>query len=87
MVTPHGQHKTYSIILEKRYFNEIDWKDLTEVLKNVHLSPARDKQTTILMSNSGDLLGFLPQSKMTDILFAILRGGSTLPWENSGSTP
>ena len=75
LVTPHVQYKPYSIIVKKRHFDEIDWKDVTQGLKNLQLALRRDKQTTVRMANSGDLLGPLPQNKMTDILSKIFRGG------------
>ena len=27
LVTPHGRHKTYSIVIEKRHVYGVDWKD------------------------------------------------------------
>ena len=60
LVTPHGQYKTYSIVVKKRHFDEIDWKDVTRGLKNLQLALKRDKQTTVQKANSGDLLGPLP---------------------------
>ena len=74
LVTSHGQHKTYSIVVKKRHFDEIDWKDVTQGLKNLQLAFRRDKKTTLRMANSGDLLGSLPQNKMTDILSEIFLG-------------
>ena len=67
LVTSHGQHKTYSIVVKKRHFDEIDWKDVTQGLKNLQLALKRDKQTTLRMEISGDLLGSLPQNKTTYI--------------------
>ena len=75
LVTPHGQHKTYSIVVKKRHFDEIDWKDVTQGLKNLQLTIRHDKQTTLRIANLGDLLGSLTQNKMTDILSEIFRGG------------
>ena len=30
LITPHGQHKTYSVVIKKRHFDEVDWKDVTQ---------------------------------------------------------
>ena len=60
LVTSRGQHETYSIVVKKRHFDKIDWNDVTQGLKNIQLSLRRDKQTTLRMGNSGDLLGSFP---------------------------
>ena len=75
LVPSHGKHKTYSVVVKKRHFDEIDWKDVTQGLKNLQLALRRDKQTTLRIANSGESLGSLPQNKMTDILSEIFRGG------------
>ena len=30
LVTPHGQHKTYLIVVKRRRFDEVGWKDVTQ---------------------------------------------------------
>ena len=68
LTTPHGQHKTHSIVVKRRHFDEVDWKDEMHGLRNLYLALGRDKQTTIRMANSVDLLGPLSQNKMNDLL-------------------
>ena len=53
----------------------MDWKDVTEGLKNLHLALKRDKKSSIRIANTGDLLGSLTQNKMTDLLSEIFRDG------------
>ena len=62
-------------MIKKRHFVEVDWKDVTQGLRNLYLALKRDKQTTIRMNNSGDLLEPLPPNKMTDLLSQIFRSG------------
>ena len=35
LITPHGQHKTYSAVIKKWHFDEVDWKDVTQGLRNL----------------------------------------------------
>ena len=45
-------------------------------LRNLRTALERDSQTTCRMGNSGDLLGSLPQNKMTELVAEIFRGGN-----------
>ena len=78
LATPHGRYKTYSIVVKKRHNDDLDWKDVTRGLKNLHLALNQDGQTTCRMANSGDLLGSLPQNKMAELLAEIFRCGTIL---------
>lgn len=68
LATPHGGHKTYSIVIKKYQNYELDWDEVSRGLQNLPIALKRDKQTTCSMSNSGDLLGSLPQNKISEVL-------------------
>ena len=75
MATQHGRHKTYSIVVKRRHVDELDWNDVLKGLENFHQALKRDNQTSCRMANSGDLLGSLPQNKMTETLTKVFRCG------------
>ena len=76
LVTPHGRHKTYSIVIKRRHVDDVDWKDVTQGLSNLRTAVEKDNRTTCRMENSGDLLGSLPQNKMTELVSEIFQGGN-----------
>ena len=61
--------------MKRRHFDEVDWKDVTQGLRNLRLVLRKDKLTSIRMANTGDLLGSLTQNKMTNLLAEIFRCG------------
>ena len=61
--------------MKKRHFDEIDWKDVTQGLRNLQLALKQDMQTTVRMANSGDLPGPLTHNKIKDILSEVFRSG------------
>ncbi|XP_051153829.1 uncharacterized protein LOC127291410 [Leptopilina boulardi] len=78
LITPSGRYCTYSIIVKQRHYDEIDWRNVILGLKNLKLALSRDTRSTCRMANTGDLLGSLPQGKMTELLTKIFRGGDII---------
>lgn len=69
-------YKTYSIIVKKNNFDDIDWRDVIQGLRNLQKALNREQHITCRMANSGDLLGTLPQNKLAELLTDVFRGGS-----------
>ena len=52
LVTPHGRHKTYSVVIKRRHVDNIDWKDVGQGLRNLRTALEKDSQTICRMENS-----------------------------------
>ena len=35
LVTPHGRHKTYPVVIKRRHVDNVDWKDVAQGLRNL----------------------------------------------------
>ena len=53
LVSPHGRHKTHSIVIKRRHVNDVNWKDVMQGLSNLRSALEKDNQTTCRMANSG----------------------------------
>ena len=78
LVTPHGRRYTYSIVVKRKHNDTLDWEDVSQGLRNLLLALKQDEQVTCGMANSGDLLGPLPQNKMTELISKTFRCGDPI---------
>ena len=75
LVTPLGKYKTYSIVIQKYHFDDTNWEDVRKGLLSFKDALTRDQCETCRMANSGDLLGTLSQSRMTELLSDMFLNG------------
>ena len=68
LITPLGKYKTYSIVIRKNHFDNANWEDVRTSLLNFKNALECNQCETCGMVNSGDLLGALSQSIMTELL-------------------